>query len=498
MCVRFYLILGNAAGPLEGLIFWRKVGRCLFRNVTRIANRIGPNFPVLIFKDLILQMIRNAYPAAAGRDGQVIDLHVAIACSRIDGNLRRPIRSKNTTVPRTDYITCNDNLTGICSNAVYNQLLCRRIVVNPGRIDILIGIFIVMRPGIHYRKLRIRQDRCVSKNRCGICIVKSFYLIQRVRIQCRCIRRIAALYQSVQVHVMARDIDRTAGNNTMALIRICCTRLGFRQRNSAIIKYILSVLCIIFKRFIDRRFFRQLFLYLFGSFVIEYPLADRIRTNGNRPLRLVLHDASVFSLYRNIPAGYAAFPGYINAVIFVSNADIAGMVDHLAVNADIAGKQFVSLTRRIANGNKRRSAVRFFRMDIRGACKAAVFFRLAVNPAVVQINIAAFFHNNGVIHHKVQLAAAGNADFRIAFCRQRPGNGKFRRIDPDIASGYLHIRQVDTRYIPLLINDVMGFSVLISLYTGKTGSNHFLHQTVHIRRIVVVILGSQGILHILL
>ena len=56
-------------------------------------------------------MIGNAYQAAAGRDGQVIDLHIAIACSGIDGNLRRPICSIDTAVPRTDHITCNNDLT---------------------------------------------------------------------------------------------------------------------------------------------------------------------------------------------------------------------------------------------------------------------------------------------------------------------------------------------------------------------------------------------------
>ena len=148
-------------------------------------------------------MIGNAYQAAAGRDGQVIDLHIAIACSGIDGDLRRSIRGKNPTVPCTDHIACNDDLTGICGYTVYDQFLCGRIVVNSGCVDILIGIFIVMRPGIHYCKLRIGQDRCVRKDRPGICIVKSLYFIQRIRIKFCLIGGVAALHQPVQVYVMA-------------------------------------------------------------------------------------------------------------------------------------------------------------------------------------------------------------------------------------------------------------------------------------------------------
>ena len=95
------------------------------------------------------------------------------------------------------------------------------------------------------------------------------------------------------------------------------------------------------------------------------------------------------------------------------------MVDHLSVNTDIAGKQIVSLPCRIAYGNKRRPAIRLFRMDVFSPCKAAVFLCTAVYTAVIQVNIPAFFYNNGIIHLKVQLAAAGNPDLRIAFCRQR-------------------------------------------------------------------------------
>ena len=244
--------------------------------------------------------------------------------------------------------------------------------------------------------------------------------------------------------------------------------------------------------------FGQLFLYLFGRLVIDHPLADRVRAHRNRTVRFVLHNASVFRFNRDVLACYTAFPGHINTEILVFNVHIAGVVDDLSVNADIAGKQRISLSGRITDGNKGQGAVRFFRMDIRGARKAAVLLCVAVYTAVIQVNIAAFFYDNGVVHLKVKLAAAVNSDFRIPFCRQRSGNRKLWRIDPDIASGHLHIRQIDPRYFPIFIYDVVNIAVRIRLRNGKTGSDHFLHQTVHIRCIVVVILSAQRILHILL
>ena len=208
--IRFFFIrigiryaLGNAAGPLKSLILRRKVIGRLICNIIRIADRIRMDSSILIFKDLILQTIRNADQTAAGRNRQVIHLHVTVTGCGVYGDLRRAIRCKDTPVACTDHISCNKDLTRICGNTVHNQPLCGRIVIDPRCIDKLIRIFIVTRACLNDSISGIRQYRCVRNSRPVIAAVKRGDFIQGIRIQFCLVGRVAALNQTVQVHVMA-------------------------------------------------------------------------------------------------------------------------------------------------------------------------------------------------------------------------------------------------------------------------------------------------------